>query len=192
MNVLTSLSFQSRRNRHRSLSSWSPYDIAACFKVATPDKPPVFPLSSSVECATGHVPRYDVHRERTFVYPRMFVEPPLRPHVSSSSEEKNKYAIFALSLFYPFDRHLDDLTGRTLWDKYVYWNDNRPRLEMDNHAFRCLDNIEVRQNARAQMRIHSLKQRVLAKATRAANVSHPLDDICPSSSASVSYNRYWC
>lgn len=120
----------------------------------------------------------------------MFVEPPLRPHVSSSSEEKNNYAVFALSLFYPFDRHLDDLAGKTLWDKYVFWNDNRPRMAMDDHAFRCLDNIEVRQNARSQMRIHSQKQRVLARAMRAADASKPLDN--PGSSSSSVRCKHYC
>jgi hypothetical protein len=91
---------------------------------------------------------------RSIVIPQFFKMAPICPSEEASVEEKDAWASFAFGNFFPFDisSYWDQLQGDSLWDKYLFWKQERPRGDLDNIAHRILGNIQARCLANLEMK----------------------------------------
>ena len=139
-------------HRHEALENLSPIEMTMAFIFDKADtkasKALLIQDGHPLAGSHGHKPR------KTNVVPQFISNPPLRPKDNGERESQDSYAAFALSNFYS-DRLIHLLEGESLWDKYTYWRDNKPRndleevIELDTLAFRMLDNAQGMAEARA-------------------------------------------
>lgn len=182
-------------HRHSSLSEWSPFELTmgfVCNQDNTADSK-LFPLRGDLGRKSGyaHKPRLDRAKIPAIAIPQPMKEHPKRPSVDAPTDMKEEYAAWALGNFYSdrllhklypldLDRASDEYEDEdlrdvsTLWSLFRRWERRRPRGDKDEFAFRCLHNIELRLEARSQMREDSNKMRVLRRQLVAdeQNVEH--------------------
>ncbi len=127
---------------------------------------PAHPRSSGT-VPWGHNPR------ATLRLPQFIREAPSRPAygVAAASADQEQYAAFALGNFYS-DRKLPDLHGSTLWEKLQHWRATQPRGSLDRLAWRMLDNIQLRLDARSMMRVDAQAARVRRRLLRRGDAPH--------------------
>lgn len=146
--------------RDEAFDSFSPFEMAMAFNVVKPRSPAAktdaTASSSAAEAAAaeeGVAAGYRHQPRKTMIIPQFISEAPTRPLDTASAELRVFYAAFALGNFYPYDRHLHELDGETLWDQFLDWEKNKPRKELDAFAFGMLDNIQLRCMARVEMKV---------------------------------------
>lgn len=166
-------------HRHEALTKWSPYEMTMAFECCLANTTASSLLKVKREFPSvkqyGHKPYLNKEGKPVIHIPQLFRDPPLRPDPEAPSDDKEEYAAFALGNFYPYDRLLNDLKGDQLWDKFLFWEEHRPRKEKDDFAMMCLANYQVRAQARLQMRVESKKlnmQRRLVTAAAAPLTRH--------------------
>ena len=71
-----------------------------------------------------------------------------RPETTASPELCEKYAAWALGNFFS-DRKMHLLKGATLWAQLLYWEQHKPRGDLDRVAWQLLRNAQVMARARA-------------------------------------------
>lgn len=153
------------KNRNEALSIFSPVELSMVFKGGKGGRS--FPLlqDHALSKTHGHAPLARFH------LPRIIGHIPSRPNLSSephASEairaERMGYAAFAISNFYT-DRPTEEeeLQGSDLWEKLIYWKNHLPRdykpdagsedqpLGLDHLAWRIMDNLQLRLDARILM-----------------------------------------
>ena len=156
------------------LTSWSPFEVAMAFDCRRADHHilPIDYVEGVVATDSyGHIARRNTSHEPAMAIPQLFTEPPSLPHDDAPAEDKEGYASFVLSIFYPYDRLLHLLAGQSYWDKFKHWQTTCPRGEKDEFAMHCLRNVQTRQEARAQMKIEADQARIRRRALRAAQSS---------------------
>ena len=162
------------RCRNGALADWSPFEMCMAFECgpARTASANALELSASFPASVkyGHNPYTHVDHTPAIRMPQFFGNAPALPDNEAPDAQKEDYAAFALGNFYPYDSLLSRLEGDTLWAKYQDWRtrEKAVRPEKDTFAFRCLYNIQVHCNARAQMRMESKKARVQRKVLRQA------------------------
>jgi hypothetical protein len=166
------------------LDDWSPYELHMAFDCVKDAKSSVgFPLSPidgiPQTTAYRHKPRRD-RAGRAFIHiPQFYNEPPARPTDDAPSEQKEVYAVFALSVFYPYDRWLSKLpVCPTYWETFLAWEAARPRGDRDVFAFQALANVQDRQHAVAFIRTDPHKTRGHVKRSDARADNRPTNEVC--------------
>jgi hypothetical protein len=138
------------QHRNDAVGELSPFEMAIMFTTdnvaSSSTKALMFQRGHPSKGNQGLQPR------QTMVIPQQFGDPPMRPDDTAEPEDLEAWANFALGNFFPYDRYLHLLKGDTIWAKFLYWCEHKPRGALDQVAMKFLGNIHTRNLARQEMK----------------------------------------